>query len=407
MSNSISKQNIREKSPEPKNVSRVTKLLEYNEIDDIILMKKKHHEYLIVKYDKKSTLPHQYYKVGYMRSIVVDTNTKEIVCIAPSKSIPLEELQTECTKNNSPIHYEEFVDGVMINVFWDKGREKWQYATRSNIGADIRFYIQNSTSKTFRTMFEEALNECNINLDVLPKVGNYTFVLQHPDNRIVTPVYKPRAVLVEGHLYGKAESDEDIIPLFPHGTKKEDIEFRKMIDEHNIPIPEKYQISTIKEARDKYASRNTDFSCVGVILKDLNQGWRSKIRNPVYEEVKKLRSNIPKLQYLYLVLRQSGSVKKYLEYFREHANEFKNYRNQIHDFTQNLYLNYVDCFIKKKAEINTYPHQYRVCMKALHKIYLDTMMLEGRHIHKGVVIKFFNNMPPQRQMYVLNYNYRK
>ena len=71
---------------------------------------------------------------------------------------------------------------------------------------------------------------------------------------------------------------------------------------------------------------------------------------PSYEEVKQMRSNIPKLQYLYLVLRQSGGVKKYLEYFREHANEFKTYRDQLHKFTQTLYLNYVDCFIKKKAE---------------------------------------------------------
>jgi hypothetical protein len=407
MSNNISKQNIVEKSPEPKHVSRVTKLLEYDEIDDITLMKKKHHNYVIVKYDKKSTLPHQYYKVGYMRSIIVDTNTNEIVCIAPSKSIPLEELESECKKNDSSIHYEEFVDGVMINVFWDKEKQVWQYATRSNVGADIKYYIQNSTSKTFRVMFEEALKECAINLNVLPKDGCYTFVLQHPDNRIVTPVHKPRAVLVEGHFYGKAESDDDIIPLFPHGTKHLDIEFRKIIDQHSIPIPEKYVFSTIKEARDKYASRNTDFGCVGVVLKDLNQGWRSKIRNPVYEEVKQMRGNIPKLQYLYLVLRQSGGVKKYLEYFREHANEFKTYRDQLHKFTQTLYLNYVDCFIKKKADINSYPHQYKVCMKALHKIYLDTMMLEGRHVHKGVVINFFNRMPPQRQMYLLNYNYRK
>ena len=218
---------------------------------------------------------------------------------------------------------------------------------------------------------------------------------------------KPHAVLVEGHFLGNAETDADIIPLFPHGTKSVDKELRKLVDDNNIPIPEKYECSTIKEAREKYASRNTDFGCVGVVVKDLNQGWRSKIRNPVYEEVKQLRGNIPNLQYLYLVLRQSGSVKKYLEYYREHAKEFKEYRNQIHSFTQTLYLNYVDCFIKKKALVNTYPHQFKVCMTALHKLYLDTMMYKGRHIHKGVVINFFNSMPPQRQMYLLNYNFRK
>ena len=390
-------------------VNRITKILQRDEFDGILLMKKKHHNYLIIKYDKKTVLPHQYYQVGYMRSMIINTNTNELVCVAPSKSIPVEELEVECKKNlsPSPIHYEEFVDGVMINVFWDKEKSDWKYATRSNVGADIRFFIQESSSKTFRTMFEEALLECSIDLNVLPKEWCYTFVLQHPENRIVTPVTKPNAVLVEAHIVKEADNDEYITPIFPHGENDADIRLRKIVDENNIPIPEKYQCSTIKEAREKYASRNTDFGCVGVVLKDLKQGWRSKIRNPVYEEVKKLRGNIPKLQYLYLVLRQSGSVKKYLEYFREHSDEFKKYRSQMHGFTQTLYLNYVDCFIKKKADIDSYPHQYKVCMKSLHKLYIDTMMYEGRHIHKGVVISFFNQMPPQRQMYLLNYNYRK
>lgn len=395
-------------SQEPQ-VCRITKILERDEFDNILLMKKKHNDYMIVKYDKKTVLPHQYYQVGYMRSMIIDTKSKTLVCIAPSKSISLSEIENECKKTTppTPIHYEEFVDGVMINVFWEKDKNRWQYATRSNVGADIRFYIQNASCKTFRVMFDEALVECNIDLNVLPKEWCYTFVLQHPENRIVSPVKAPRAVLVEAHRVSEANSDDYITPIFPHGEKDDDKELRRIVNEHNIPIPEKYTCGSVNEAREKYASRNTDFGCVGVVLKDLNQGWRSKIRNPVYEEVKKLRGNIPKLQYLYLVLRQSGGVKKYLEYFREQSDEFKKYRTQVHNFTQTLYLNYVDCFIKKKAHVNTYPHQYKVCMTALHKIYLDTMMLERRHIHKGVVINYFNSLPPQRQMYLLNYNYRK
>ena len=379
--------------------ANVTELLEKSTHNSIEITRKKHKNFTIIKYDKSKCLPSQYYNVGFLRSMVIDRDLNKIVCVGPNKSIPLDEIDNY---SNGPVHYEEFVDGVMINVFWDETKEKWEYATRSNIGAEIRFYLQNDEQKTFKTMFEEALSEDNINLDVLPKALCYSFVLQHPCNRIVAPVEKPHAVLVEAH-----EISDKIITIYPHGTTEADLELRSIIDEQSIPIPEKFEYKHHNEAKEKHASRNTDFSTVGIIIKNYETGWRSKIRNPVYEEVKHLRGNFPKLQFLYLVLRQSGSVSKYLGFFKEHADEFEKYRKQLHNFTHNLYLNYIDCFIKKKAHVNTYPHQYKVCMTALHTIYLDELMPKGNHIHKGVVINYINSLHPKRQMYLLNYNFRK
>ncbi len=230
----------------------------------------------------------------------------------------------------------------------------------------------------------------------------YSFVLQHPLNRIVAPVEKPHVVLVEAHYI-----TDTIVTVYPHGTNELDNALRSIMDEYAIPIPKLYSYQTRKEAVDNHATRNTDYSCVGVIMKNYSTGWRSKIRNPVYEDVKRLRGNIPKLQFLYLTLRHSGNVAKYLNYYKEHASEFDKYRRQLHDFTHNLYVNYVDCFIKKKAHINTYPHQYKVGMTSLHSKYLDELMPQGKHVHKGVVISYVNTLPPQQQMYLLNYHYRK
>ena len=379
--------------------AQVREVLEEDVINMIEITRKKHKNYTIIKYDKNKCISSQYFRVGYNRCMVVDRDLNKIVCVGPAKSIPLNELDDY---SNHELHYEEFVDGVMINVFWEESNKRWQYATRSNIGADIRFYVQNEGKKTFRTMFDEALVHDKISLDVLPKTMCYTFVLQHPENRIVTPVSYPHAVLVEAH-----EITDKIVTVYPHGETERDKELRLIIDDNEIPIPEKYEYSNHKEARDNKASRNTDFSCVGVMIKNYHTGWRSKIRNPVYEEVKQLRGNHPKLQFLYLILRQSGSVKKYLQYYQEHAVEFEKYRKQLHDFTHNLYVNYVNCFINKKAHINDYPHQYKVCMITLHSKYLDNLMPVGKHIHKGVVIKYINELPPQRLMYLINYNFRK
>lgn len=379
----------------------VSKLLNDSDIDGVPIMRKKHKKYTIIKYDKSQCLPSQYYRVGYMRTMVIDNELSKIVCVGPNKSIPVDEI--ECyTNSDVSIMYEEFIDGVMINVFWDESENVWQYATRSNIGADIRFYLQNEGNITFRTMFEEALVEDNINLNVLPKTMCYSFVLQHPLNRIVAHVERPHVVLVEAHCITNT-----IITVYPHGKNELDNALRSIVDEYAIPIPKLYSYKTRKEAIDNHATRNTDYSCVGVIMKNYSTGWRSKIRNPVYEDVKRLRGNIPKLQFLYLTLRHSGNVAKYLKYYKEHANEFENYRKQLHNFTHNLYVNYVDCFINKKAHVNTYPHQYKVGMTSLHSMYLNELMPQGKHIHKGVVIHYVNTLPPQQQMYLLNYHYRK
>jgi hypothetical protein len=379
--------------------ANVTQLLENDTRNGVEITRKRHKNFTILKYNKERCLPSEYFKVGYLRTMVIDRDLNQVVCVGPNKSIPLEEIQSYA---NGPLDYEEFVDGVMINVFWDTTNQKWQYATRSNIGADIRFYLQNDEGKTFRAMFDEALAEDNIVLDVLPKSWCYSFVLQHPSNRIVAPVEKPHAVLVEAH-----EISESIVTLYPHGSTESDKELRALVDEHSIPIPAHYSYTNPQEAREKHATRNTYFGEVGVIVKNYETGWRSKIRNPLYEEVKQLRGNYPKLQYLYLVLRGSGNVKRYLGYYKEHANEFEKYRKQLHNYTHNLYVNYVDCFINKKAHINTYPHQYKVSMTSLHTIYLEELMPKRKHIHKGVVVNYVNALPPQRLMYLLNYHYRK
>ena len=383
----------------------ISGLLNGYEVNNVAVQKKKQRNFTVVKYDKNKCLPSQYTSVGFLRSMLFNNETNKIVCVGPNKSISVEEIMrySSCVEGEADsIQYEEFVDGVMINVFWDETAKTWEYMTRSSVGANIRFYVEPHRNMTFRKMFEEALQECSINLDVLPKCYCYSFVLQHPCNRIVAPVESPRVVLVESHFISDA-----IVTLYPHGNSDDEKDLRRIIDTNSIPIPEKYSYTTVKEATDSHATRNIDFSCVGVVLKNYNSGWRAKIRNPVYEDVKHLRGNCPKKQFLYLTLRHSGNVTKYLKYYKEDSDEFLNYCKQLHSFTHNLYVNYVDCFINKKAHINTYPHQYKVCMTALHTIYLDRLMPRGKHVHKGIVINFFNEMPPQRQMYLLNYNFRK
>ena len=136
-----------------------------------------------------------YNHIKYYRTQVVEANTNDIVCVGPCKSIPYNTFVT-MVNNNDDIVFEEFIDGVMINLFYtDTG---WEIATRSTVGGHTRFYFEEE-GMTFNEMFYDAVSYNNINIDLLHKEYCYSFVLQHPRHRIVVPVDSPTLYLVEAY----------------------------------------------------------------------------------------------------------------------------------------------------------------------------------------------------------------
>ena len=137
-------------------------------------------------------------------------------------------------------------------------------------------------------------------------------------------------------------------------------------------------------------------------------GERYKYRNPNYEHVRHLRGNQPKLQFQYLSLRKEGKVGEYLQYYREHRKVFNEFRNAIHDYTNELFQNYVKCYIKKEKQLTEFPEKFRTHMYNLHhELYLKILMPINKYINKTEVIHYFNNIHPAKQMFTLNYDLRK
>jgi hypothetical protein len=136
-------------------------------------------------------------------------------------------------------------------------------------------------------------------------------------------------------------------------------------------------------------------------------GDRIKFRNPNYEDVKKLRGNQPKLQFQYLCLRQSEKTSEFLKYFPEYKSRFYEFREQLHRFTNNLYKNYISCYIHKENPLNTFNYEYRNCMFVLHQQYLNELKSNNKYINRQFVIDYINHLDPSHLMFLLNYNFRK
>ena len=364
-------------------------------LNSLKLTKKNDNEFSIIKYDKNYLSEDMIKHTGVFRSVVCKND--KIVSFSPPKS---EKYDIFVKENNAEDCYaEEFVEGTMINVFYDEDEDGWEISTKSKVGGKVMFFNNGdySYNNTFRYKFLEACVKVNFDFNMLSKKYCYSFVMQHSKNRIVIPVeeeslYLIKVYEIDNDNYGVKEVDKDMV--------KEDLK-----DSH-IKYPERYEIGSYDELKEKYGNMNIDYRIMGITIYN-KDGIRTKIRNPNYEDVRKLRGNQPKLQYQYLHLRKAGNVKKYLQYFPEAKSHFNNYRDQVHRFTNMLYTNYVSCYIKKEFPLIKFQEQYRTHMFNIHQLYLTKYKLDKKYITKAIVVEYVNTMESQLLMYSLNFSMRK
>jgi arsenate reductase-like glutaredoxin family protein len=352
--------------------------------------------YKVIKYDKENISNDMIKTTGLFRSVIVD-DTNRIVVFSPPKSLNSDTFMRE-NQDISKVTAEEYVEGTMINLFWNDS--DWEIATRSTVGGEIIFFQCEDNVVTFRRMFLDICNEVNLDFDNLNKNHIYSFVMQHPSNRIVKPITEKMLYLVK--VYSLNENNKfKVIEL-----NIEEIYKQYFSHTTNVVIPEKYQFTSYEELFQKYASMNTSYDCVGVMLHSEN-GDRSKLRNPNYEYVKKLRGNQPKLQYEYLSLRKTGRMTEFLNFYPEYKKQFYVYRKQLHDFTLALYQNYVNCYINKERPLGEFPKEYRISMYNIHQYYLTYLREEKKHITFKTVVEYVNSLHQSQQMHLLNYNIKR
>jgi hypothetical protein len=363
--------------------------------------------YNTIKYIKQELTTEKYNTVGKLRSIIYKNN--KIVGYSPPKSINCDEFESEY--NIGVCYTEDFIEGTMINMFYDHDIDTWVYATKSCVGANVYFFnptaneenVENSSrkNKTFGEMFLEVCSATNISFDLFAKEYSYSFIFQHPENRIVIPITQMQLFLVRVY---SINNDTYTITEINREEIIENIE-GNFVDKF-LFCPMKYQIYDMQEIKNYVNSDNTPYNYIGIMIYSLD-GTRTKLRNPNYEEIRKLRGNHAKLQYQYLVLRQNSKMKEFLLYYPEYKQIFSVYREQLHKYTDTLFQNYIRCYIKKEQKLGDFPHDYKTHMFHLHKLYLDELREQKLYINKGIVQNYVNKIHPALLMYTLNYHKRK
>jgi hypothetical protein len=199
------------------------------------------------------------------------------------------------------------------------------------------------------------------------------------------------------------QNDNNVIAVDVHDVQQ----FKVFFSSTSVMFPHFYNFHTYSGLIENCASMNTRYDCVGVVIYNKLTGERSKIRNPVYEQVRNLRGNQPKLQYQYLSLRKEGKVGEFLKYYPENKKEFSGFRDQVHLFTDTLFSNYVSCYIKKERPLKEFSEQYRTHMFNIHQLFINELREKKHFVTNTVVQKYVNELHPSLLMYCLNFQMRK
>jgi len=359
---------------------------------------KANEKYNIIRYNKEFLADDIISTYGLLRSVIL--SGKQIVSFAPPKSISPDVFMNKYPSKNTTIIAEDFIEGTMINVFYDNIYGSWQIATRNTVGANVTFY--KLSSKTFSDMFVEACQENNFHITTLNPRFCYSFVLQHPENRIVIPFKRSQLYLT--NVYEIIQNDNNILI---NEQNMNDVNTRGLWHLSGVKFPNRYEFTNYSELIEKFGSANTSYDIMGIIIKNTETGERTKIRNPIYEEVRHLRGNQPKLQYQYLCLRHSGKMSEFLKFFPETKEEMSKYRDQVHMFTNTLHKNYISCYVKKEKPLREFPSQYRTHMFKIHEIFLNELRAKQLFVSNTIVIRYVNELHPSLLMYCLNHNMRK
>jgi hypothetical protein len=281
--------------------------------------------------------------------------------------------------NQSDLTYEYFHDGVMIGAFWDQYNNTWRIHTRSTLDAKCRYYSQ---TKTFADMF----NEANPNaFQALESTTCYTFVLQHPENRIVCTVTAPKLICVQEAV---VQPDASIVIKPISNTWVSNV----------LPTTQA-PLDKLREMRD--------LTYQGVIAKNNATGERWKIRTELYNMVRQLRGNSPRRDYLWLSLWRQNRLPEYLKMYPEeqfHANAVVQKWKNV---TNSAFHIYTDVFKARSMDRSVIPAKFRPLVYGLHNLYRDTLKPANKSLDWRATMDYMNQRDIAQMLFVVNWDVRE
>ena len=342
---------------------------------------------LVVVHYKKGvsdlTKPH----VPYFRSVVWNTRSNRPVCAGPPHG---HKFTTEGLTGLTTFVAEDFVDGVMLNMFWDGAKNSWRIASRSQMDAMNTFY----SKKPFAMLFFEAIAAQNLNLDELNRDYTYSWVLQHPEERVVTstPYGMPRLRLVEMARFQEDGSQCVVREPATFLTAR----FRET-------LPERHELASLEDVKERVVAWGRRFGAQwqGLVLKNTGAGElpaRWKLRTDQYDAARELRGSVAKLPFIWLERWSNNQITQYLRLYPEEAHAANAVIDGFKACTQEAYDLYQKVYRERAFPLKEAPQKYRKLLWDIHGARAGSYFPNLR--------EFMNKQDTARKLWLVNYEAR-
>ena len=309
------------------------------------------------------------------RSVIWDTESNLPCCVAPFAARRNQKIPSDST----PLRIEDFVEGVMVNVFRARGDAETHVTTRSRLDADGSFYSERS----FRELFEEAMDEKKTSLDHIEKlIGEpddsvaatfITLVLAHPEHRVVRTVEKANFWAI----YRGTVANDGTVTFY---TEDLPAAWRPKVYSMDF----KGEFADLK-AKFEEIKATKPWYWQGLVVHSGLQRWR--FRNAEHDRVRKeLRGTESNSFGRFLRLRAQRRVQEYLRIYKEDSQEFDGFEQQYRSATKTLYNWY--CKVHKEHSIvfKGLPKSVQPLVFDTHKFYLTALRPANKSLHLAELI---------------------
>jgi hypothetical protein len=325
----------------------------------------------------------------WMRSVLWDTEQHLPVCVAPPKA---EKGDPQTGDNVFYPLVQPFLDGTMINVFVTKDDPtKLQITTRTQLGAGGKFY----SDKTFAQMFQEALAAMNLSEEdlvrCLTSANSYTssfasFVLQHPDHRVVARCRSPRLWLVHTGVVkntGAIEMNESPVYSWPQHLF--------IHPSMNGPTQQQYVSENALSQFFADLCQKEGWFFQGLVFRD-GKGKRWRMRNPNYLYLRSLRGSESTDVERFLRLRSESKVTEYLKHYSEDRQTFWDLEQKLRSKTQEVFTGYCQVHKTREKKLDELEWAIRPCVFKLHSHYLEHLRPVNEKVYMKHAVELVNNL---------------
>lgn len=234
--------------------------------------------YYMINYDKSMICFDDTENSKY-KSVILSCPEKDVLCFSPPKSFHYEQFIKKYPEINDTILINEFIEGTMINLFYDYKTSKWLISTRKRIGGKNRITSHFKENKTFYQLFLESLSANNDDelselpfIKILPMSYCYSFVLNHMESKPISHLVSVYKIYFDNTIkfilpteYEKWKIFENVVGL---------IQFPNRIENYD----------TYDSLNDYYNDIHNNCHSKGCVITHLKTGERTKIINIEYSK---------------------------------------------------------------------------------------------------------------------------